>query len=75
MTTEALRKEIIDWLTSLDDKATLEYLKVVKDTESQTSDWWDTLTKQQKSKINAGLKDFKEGKVVSHEEVKAKYGL
>ena len=75
MTTESLRKEIIDWLSSLDDKATLEYLKVVKDTESQTSDWWNDLTKQQKSKINAGLKDLKKGKVVSHHEVKAKYGL
>ena len=75
MTKEALKKEILDWLTSLDDKATLEYLKVVKDTESQTSDWWNDLTKEQKSKINAGLKDLKEGNLIAHREIKAKYGL
>ena len=75
MTTETLKKEIIEWLTSLDDKATLEYLKVVKDTELQTSDWSNELSKEQKSKINSGLKDLKEGKTIPHQEVKAKYGL
>jgi len=75
MTKETLKKEIIDWLSSLDDKATLEYLKVVKDTESQTSDWWNDLTNEQKTKIHAGLKDLKEGNVISHQEVKSKYGL
>ena len=75
MTKEALKKEIIDWLTSLDDKATLEYLKIVKDTESQTSDWWNDLTKEQKSKINAGLKDLRDRNLIPHQQVKAKYGL
>ncbi len=59
----------------LNDKATLEYLKAVKESASQTSDWWNSLTVEQKSKINAGLKDIKEGNLISHREVKTKYGL
>ena len=75
MSTESLKLEIINWLTSLNDRATLEYLKVVKESESQTSDWWNDLTKEQKSKISSGLKDLEKGNMVSHQEVKTKYGL
>ncbi len=75
MSTEGLKLEIIQWLASLKDRSTLEYLKVVKDSSSQTSDWWKELTDDQKTRINAGLEDASKGYVTPHEEVKAKYGL
>jgi len=31
---EALKLELIEWLTKLEDKETMEYLKIVKDSKS-----------------------------------------
>jgi len=75
MNSDGLRKEILEWLSTLTDEATLEYLKVVKDSSSQTSDWWNELSSDQKKRISTGLQDIQKGNTVSHEDVKAKYGL
>jgi len=67
--------ELIEWLTKLSDEETLNYLKVVKDSRSGNQDWWNDLTEQQRLGINRGLKQIDEGRVVSHNDVKKKYGL
>lgn len=72
---EATKLELIEWLTKLEDQDTINYLKVVKDTSSEESDWWDTLSEDQKQGVEAGLKDIEEGKVMDHEDVKKKYGF
>jgi len=71
---EAIKLELIEWLTKLEDADTIEYLKVVKDSKSET-DWWEDLTPEQKNGIERGLKDIDEGRVTSHEEVKKRFGL
>ena len=71
---EAIKLELIEWLTKLEDEDTIEYLKVVKDSKSE-NDWWEDLTSKQKSGIKRGLKDIDEGRVTSHEEVKKRFGL
>lgn len=43
--------------------------------EQKNQDWWNDLPEQQKKGILRGLKDIDEGRTVSHEEVKARYGL
>jgi len=75
MTHETIKLELIEWLTKLDDLETLNYLKIVKDSSSENHDWWNDLTEEQIRGIQRGLKDIDEGRVVSHEEVKIKYGL
>lgn len=75
MENEALKSELMEWLSQLEDPETLEYLKVVKDAKSQSQDWWNDLTREQKAGIERGLKDIDEGRVTSHEEVKRKYRL
>jgi predicted transcriptional regulator len=75
MTKEALKLELIEWLSQLDDDETIEYLKVVKDSRSSNKDWWNELTDKQKQGIERGLKDIEHGRTVPHEEVKKKYGL
>ena len=75
MSNEALKLEIIEWLTSLSDKAILEYLKIVKDSTSQTNEWWNDLTHEQKKRIKAGLSQISSAETLSHEDVKSKYGL
>ena len=72
---DAIKLELIQWLTKLEDSETLDYLKIVKDSSGTSSDWWHDLTDDEKSGIVRGLADIDAGRVHSHEEVKLKYGL
>lgn len=72
---EAIKLELIEWLTKLDDDETIQYLKLVKDSKDKQTDWWHDLSNAQKRGIERGLRDIDEGKVVSHDQVKSKYGL
>ena len=72
---EAIKLELIEWLMKLDDDETLDYLKLVKESNASHNDWWDDLTEEQKSGIEEGLKDIEAGRVVPHDTVKQKYGL
>jgi hypothetical protein len=72
---EAIKLELIQWLTKLEDDETLDYLKVVKDSSNSNSDWWDELSDEQKSGIDRGLKDVDNGRVHTHKDIKLKYGL
>ncbi len=75
MKQEAIKLELIEWLTKLEDIETLKYLKTVKDSGYENHDWWNDLTEEQIKGIQKGLKDIDNGRVVSHEDVKRKYGL
>ena len=72
---EAIKLELIEWLTNLDDDETIEYLKIVKDSKSVDNDWWDDLPEYQKQGIEQGLNDIKNGRTTSHEDIKSRYGL
>ncbi|MCW0483838.1 hypothetical protein [Gaoshiqia sediminis] len=72
---EALKLELIEWLTKLEDKDTIDYLKIVKDSSTLGKDWWHDLDEQQKYSIQQGLKDIEEGRLTAHEDIKKKYGL
>lgn len=71
---EAIKLELIEWLTKLEDENTIEYLRVVKDSKSE-KDWAESLTSEQKAGIERGLKAINEGRVTPHEEVKKRFGL
>ena len=72
---EAIKLELIEWLTKLDDEDTIVYLKLVKDAKVSHDDWWFDLKDEQKKGIERGLNDIDKGRVISHDEVKLKYGL
>lgn len=72
---EALKLELIEWLTHLDDDDTITYLKIVKDSSEKGSDWWQDLTSDQKRGIERGLRDIDAGRVTPHDQVKKDYGL
>ncbi len=72
---EAIKLELIEWLTTLEDNETIEYLKIVKDSKSNDNDWWDDLSDFQKQGIERGLNDIKNSRTISHDEVKSRYGL
>lgn len=75
MELEAIKLDLIAWLSKLEDQDTIEYLQVVKESQEAGTDWWDELTEVQKEGIEKGLNDIKEGRVISHEEVRKKYGI
>lgn len=72
---EAVKLELIEWLTKLDDNETIEYLKLVKDAKVSHTDWWYDLNNEQKAGIERSLKDIDAGRVTHHDDVKQKYGL
>ena len=72
---EALKLELIEWLTKLEDKDTIDYLKIVKDSSTSGKDWWHDLNEQQKYSIQQGLKNIEDGRLTTHEDIKKKYGL
>lgn len=75
MTQEAIKLELIEWLTKLHSNETIHYLKIIKDSMKEENDWWSSLSSEQISGIERGLKDIDEGRTVSHEVVKQRYGL
>lgn len=75
MGNEAIKLELIEWLTQLEDKDILSYLKVVKDSKSINKDWWEFLSESQKAGIERGMDDVTNGRTVSHADMKDKYGL
>ncbi len=75
MRNETTKQELINWLTSLNDDETIEYLKIVKDSKEVNKDWWVHSNNEVKKGIQRGLKDIELGKTVSHSVVKEKYGL
>ena len=72
---EAVKLELIEWLTKLEDDETIDYLKLVKDAKVSNNDWWYDLSNEQRAGIERGLKDIDTGRVTHHNDVKLKYGL
>jgi predicted transcriptional regulator len=73
MSTDAMRVELIQWLSQLDDKGLLASLLHFKKA-NEAGDWYDGLTEEQKAAIAEGEADLKAGRVKSSEEVWKKYG-
>lgn len=71
---DAIKLELIEWLTKLEDDNTIQFLKIIKDTGSK-DDWWYELSDEQRTGIQRGLKDVEDGRVIPHDEVRLKYGL
>ena len=75
MVQEALKIELIEWMTSLNNDSALEYLKSFKESLESEEDWWFDLSAVQKVGIERGLQDIDEGRVTPHAKVAEIYGL
>ncbi len=75
MTQEAIKLELIEWLAKLQSNETISYLKIIKDSMKEENDWWSSLSSDQISGIERGLKDIDEGRTIAHETVKQRYEL
>jgi hypothetical protein len=63
--------ELIQWLSTLNDESTIE--KLMKLRESEKTDWWQEISKEEKNSIEKGIKDADSGKLKSHSEAKKLY--
>ncbi|MBK8582360.1 MAG: hypothetical protein IPL86_11120 [Flavobacteriales bacterium] len=73
MSTDAMKLELIQWLSQLEDKGLLNSLFQLKKT-NETADWYDELTDEQRAAIAEGDADLKAGRVTSSEDLWKKYG-
>ncbi|WP_127845741.1 hypothetical protein [Psychroflexus aestuariivivens] len=72
---ETIKLELIEWLAKLEDDETIQYLKALKNSKTENNDWWNDLSEAEMASIKQGIDDIENGRTISHEEVKAKYGL
>lgn len=70
-----LKQELIEWLSKLDNSEILLFLKDFKDLMTLQEDSPEKLTDEQKAGIERWLKHIEEGRVISHEQVKKRFGL
>jgi predicted transcriptional regulator len=73
MNIQAEKLKLIEWLLKLQDQATIERLKFLRDNASENDDWWETISEAEKESIDQGIKHIEEGKVVPHADVLKKY--
>ena len=63
--------ELIQWLSTLNDQSIIE--KIMKLRESERTDWWKEISKEEKKSIEQGIKDADSGKLKSHSEARKLY--
>lgn len=63
--------ELIQWLSSLDDKATIE--KLIQFRKSETKDWWDRISDEEKASIEKGTEDADNKKLNAHSSARKLY--
>lgn len=73
MKSDAIKLELIEWLTKMDDEGVLAAMMLFKKA-NQTLDWADDLTPEQTLRVEEGLQAIKKGKTISRKKVWQKYG-
>jgi len=63
--------ELIQWLSSLDDKVIIE--KLLQFRKAETKDWWETTQNEEKSSIMKGIKDADNNKLNPHSSARKIY--
>lgn len=63
--------ELIQWLSTLEDKTTIEQL--INFRKEKSKDWWDSASDKQKGAIEKGIADADEGKLNDHSEARKIY--
>ena len=63
--------ELIQWLTTLEDKAIIE--KLVKLRKEETKDWWSSISTNEQESIEKGISDAEDGKIMPHADVRNLY--
>ena len=69
-----LRADLHGMIDKISDSSILSALKVLLEGSTATqTDWWDTISDEERAEIEQGLAEADKGEVISHEEVMGKY--
>jgi hypothetical protein len=71
MDIQAEKLHLIKWLTDVNEPSVIKRFLKLKKTEE--SDWWDTISAEERVDIEEGIKQADAGELIPHEEVMAKY--
>ncbi len=63
--------ELIQWLSSLEDKAIIE--KLLQFRKAETKDWWETTQDEEKASISKGIEDADNNKLKPHSSARKIY--
>ncbi|TXK71765.1 hypothetical protein [Mesonia sp. HuA40] len=63
--------ELIQWLSTLNDKSLIDQLMKIRDKEK--TDWWKEISTAEKNSIEKGIQDADNAKLTSHHKVKDIY--
>ena len=73
---ELRKKNLLNWLHSLNDESIIVRLEQVK---QENIDWWDLIWAKEKAAIEEGIAQLDKGEYISHnemrDEIKNKYGF
>ena len=74
MNISAEKVDIIQRICEIQDNDLIDLIKNIIDIPANAnSDWWDTVTQEERDSINRGLNDLDEGKVYAHDQIRKKY--
>lgn len=63
--------ELIQWLSSLDDKVIID--KLLQFRETETKDWWETTQDEEKASITKRIEDADKNKLKPHSSARKIY--
>jgi hypothetical protein len=63
--------ELIQWLSTLEDKVVIE--KLIKFRKEESTDWWDSISDEEKKAIESGLNDADKNNLILHVTVRKTY--
>lgn len=73
MKPDAIRHELIEWISKLEDQGLLGSLLGIKKA-TQQADWAETLSPEERRSIERGLDDLKHGRTTTSKDFWARHG-
>jgi predicted transcriptional regulator len=69
-----LRADLHNMIDKISDKKILKAVRTLLSEKTATkTDWWDTISQEEREEIEQGLSEADRGEVTPHEEVMKKY--
>lgn len=65
--------ELIQWLSTLDDKSIIEKLFHFRNQENK--EWWNAVSESEQASIEKGIADSESGNLHSHSQARKLYGV
>jgi len=69
MNLETRKINLINWISTLQDEITLEKMEKL---QKERTDWWDTMSNEDKDAVNEGLAQLDRAEYITHAEVRSK---